>query len=280
MWECPDYFELNGQGILLFSPQGLQPQGEKYQNIYQTGCFIGQPLDYQNLKFEHGPFQELDAGFDFYATQTFLTPDKRRILYGWFGISEIEYPTVKYHYSGCLTVPRELTVKNGQLYQQPARELQTLRSDPLEIDQHVSQKTELSVPSITQEFVLQADLRDCQQLVLDLKANSDDTKYTRLIIDKSQQVCRLTREQSGISFAEKYGQTRSRHFEFGDHLQLQILIDTSSVEIFLQGGEVVFSARIFPAADQKQTFVTSYGGQARVRGTAWNLKGATRCLDS
>ena len=24
MWECPDYFELDGQGVILFCPQGLK----------------------------------------------------------------------------------------------------------------------------------------------------------------------------------------------------------------------------------------------------------------
>lgn len=281
MWECPDYFELNGQGVLLFSPQGLSPQGEKYQNIYQTGCLIGQPLDYQSLEFEHGAFQELDAGFDFYATQTFQTPDHRRIMYGWFGISEIEYPTVKYHYSGCLTIPRELSVKHDHLYQQPARELQALRGQATMIDQSVSELTKLSLAKqAAQEFDLRVDLHDCQQLILDLRANADDSQYTRLIIDQAQQVCRLSRKRSGISFAEEYGQTRSRHFKFGKQLHLQILIDTSSVEIFLQDGAVVFSARIFPAAEQTRTFVASRGGLAKINGTVWNLKGGAACLDS
>ena len=27
MWECPDYFKLDSKDILLFSPQGIKPQG-------------------------------------------------------------------------------------------------------------------------------------------------------------------------------------------------------------------------------------------------------------
>lgn len=127
MWECPDYFEIGNKGILLFSPQGLAPQGNFYNNIYETGYIIGDKLDYDNLDFQHGDFNELDAGFDFYASQTMAAPDGRRLLSAWFGISEISCPTEKYHYAGCLVLPRELSVQNGQLIQQPIRELKSLR---------------------------------------------------------------------------------------------------------------------------------------------------------
>ena len=40
MWECPDYFELADQGVLLFSPQGMAPEGDAYHNIYQSGYLI------------------------------------------------------------------------------------------------------------------------------------------------------------------------------------------------------------------------------------------------
>ena len=41
MWECPDYFELDGHDVILFCPQGVEAEGEKYRNIYQSGYMIG-----------------------------------------------------------------------------------------------------------------------------------------------------------------------------------------------------------------------------------------------
>lgn len=70
MWECPDYMELDGKGVLVFSPQGLDAAGDHYQNIFQSGYLIGEPLNLQTREFTHGEFQELDRGFDFYAPQT------------------------------------------------------------------------------------------------------------------------------------------------------------------------------------------------------------------
>ena len=31
MWECPDYFNLDGFDLLLFCPQGIEPEGEKFR---------------------------------------------------------------------------------------------------------------------------------------------------------------------------------------------------------------------------------------------------------
>ena len=47
MFECPDFFELEGKHVLLFSPQGIKPEGDLYQNLYQNGTYIGD-FDYQD----------------------------------------------------------------------------------------------------------------------------------------------------------------------------------------------------------------------------------------
>ena len=39
MWECPDYFELDGKKFLSVSPQGLKREEFRFQNIYQSGYF-------------------------------------------------------------------------------------------------------------------------------------------------------------------------------------------------------------------------------------------------
>ena len=74
---------------LLFSPQGLDAAGDHYQNIFQSGYLIGEPLNLQTREFNHDEFQELDRGFDFYAPQTMQGPDGRRILVGWMGLPDL-----------------------------------------------------------------------------------------------------------------------------------------------------------------------------------------------
>lgn len=124
MWECPDLLDFDGHEYLSVSPQGLEHGDTKIQNVYQSGYF----------RYDSGlkDFTEWDMGFDFYAPQTFVTPDGRRIIIGWMGIGDIPYsnPTVPLGYQHCLTLPREITVaSDGRLLQNPIRELLPLRGE-------------------------------------------------------------------------------------------------------------------------------------------------------
>ncbi|HFV7060033.1 TPA: sucrose-6-phosphate hydrolase, partial [Escherichia coli] len=85
MWECPDFFALDGEYILLCCPQGMVREHERYLNTYPCAWLHGQ-FDYETGKFTHGAFSELDAGFEFYAPQTMEAPDGRRLLVGWMGV--------------------------------------------------------------------------------------------------------------------------------------------------------------------------------------------------
>ncbi|WRN72414.1 hypothetical protein UM582_09955 [Staphylococcus aureus] len=51
----------------------------------------------------------------YYAPQTFLDEKGQRVLIGWMGLPEIEYPTDNEGWAHCLTIPRVLNVENGQL---------------------------------------------------------------------------------------------------------------------------------------------------------------------
>ncbi|WP_243148632.1 sucrose-6-phosphate hydrolase [Oenococcus sicerae] len=271
MWECPDYFEVDDQGVLLFSPQGIPAHDGLYENIYQTGCFVGDKMDYHNLIFNHGHFQELDAGFDFYATQTMAAPDGRRILSAWFGISEIAYPTEKYHYAGCLVLPRELSIQDGQLVQKPIRELAALRKEQTKFDFFVSENPVLLAANRTQEIDAEIDMSTSSRFEMDIRANADNDKNTKLVFDKNEQLVSLSRADAGIPFAAKYGSERYRKLMIKDKIRMQIFVDNSSVEIFINGGIIVFSARIFPDNDQDNLFVTSRGGKTKLTASIWKI---------
>lgn len=74
MWECSDFFELDGKQVLLVSPQDMLPQGFEYHNGNGTVCIIGS-CDGAGKNFVEEHNQAIDYGIDFYAPQTLLTPD-------------------------------------------------------------------------------------------------------------------------------------------------------------------------------------------------------------
>ena len=79
MWECPDFFKLEDKWILITSPQDFIPQGLEFDNGNVTLGIIGE-FDNQTEKIKEQQIQLLDYGIDFYAPQTTLTPDGRRIM--------------------------------------------------------------------------------------------------------------------------------------------------------------------------------------------------------
>ena len=97
------------------------------QNIYQAGYVAGHAsLDAMTLL--HGKFQELDHGFDFYAPQIFQH-EGRNLMLGWMGMpdKDSDYPTAEQGWMYSLTMPRELTLRQGHIYSKPAREMKALR---------------------------------------------------------------------------------------------------------------------------------------------------------
>ena len=69
MWECPDFFELDGKWVLLTSPQDMLPEGFEYHNGNGTLCMIGE-YDEETGTFSEHHDQAIDYGIDFYAPQT------------------------------------------------------------------------------------------------------------------------------------------------------------------------------------------------------------------
>lgn len=112
MLECPDLFHLDGKDVLLVSPMGGSPYA----------C-IG-TVDQTTGEFHPGSIQQLDQGPDFYAPQTMETPDGRRIMMGWMqNWDTVEEKTKGRRIAGQMTLPRELSIRDGKLCQRPVREL-------------------------------------------------------------------------------------------------------------------------------------------------------------
>lgn len=267
MWECPDYFELDGKGILVFSPQGVEAEGTHYQNIYQTGYLIGSPLDLKTGEFQHGPFHELDAGFDFYAPQSTEAKDGRRIVIGWMGLPDIEYPSDRYNWAHCLTLPREVTLADGKLIQKPVQELEKRRGKGTPF-QHSNGETTLDAGTT---YEIKLEFSSIESLNYGIRLRTSETEQTTLTFDQTKNMLTLDRSKSGEVPAQAYGTTRSVSLDGEKLTSLQLFVDTSSVEIFANNGQVVFTSRIFPQEESTgfQTFAKQ--GTVNVTGTHWTI---------
>ncbi|RBW70795.1 glycoside hydrolase family 32 protein [Bacillus taeanensis] len=268
MWECPDYFELDGKGVLIFSPQGIQSEEDRYQNIYQSGYVLGDPMKYEPPVFQDGNFIELDRGFDFYAPQSMLSPDGRRLLIGWMGLPEIEYPTDQNGWAHCLTLPRELTVNNNKLIQKPAKELQALRKAKSEIEDILENevKTYSGFEGETYELICQFEKGSADEFGVFLRVGENEQTVVKY--DAGGKKVIFDRSHSGEQVGESYGTVR-KCLLHEEKITFQIFVDSSSVEIFVNDGEEVFTGRIFPKTESRGIAFFANDGSVKVNAAKW-----------
>ncbi len=128
MWECPDFFELDGRHVLLTSPEEMTAIGLEFHAGHGTVCLIGR-YDRERCHLVRENVQAIDYGLDFYAPQTLLTPDGRRVMIGWMQNWEtVGCQPANAQWFGQMTLPRELSIRDGRLIQTPVRELESVRS--------------------------------------------------------------------------------------------------------------------------------------------------------
>lgn len=244
MWECPDRFPLGALDVLSVSPQGVEPQGGKYQNVYACGYFPDAKHP------DPAQFAEWDKGFDFYAPQTFLAPDGRRILIGWMGMPDADYtnPTAAHGWQHCLTVPCELAERDGRVLRRPVEELAALR-------------TEERVCRVAENTRVEG----CRHF--DLEWANENSGHLRLVI-RGCAVLEWKQDTVTLSF-RRGGAGRDVRCATVDGLRrLRILGDASSLEIFLNGGETVFSTRYYPDEADDGLHFEAGAGIARL----WELR--------
>ena len=254
MWECPCIERISGKDVLLFSPQYTKLPGRAEStnhNVYLIGT-----MDYDTLTFtpDEG-YQHLDFGFDFYAAQLASNvgdPDKAVII-AWIGLPDNHYPTEPEEWEGSMTLPRELRIRDGVLYQTPLPAMKELRDELICAD-------ELPVFG---EMELNFDGNDA---AFALFAREDGTGGLTFSYDAAQQICTIDRSGMDKRFNEKVGETLTMPLRTPLR-KLQIFIDRSSVEIFANDGEATFTTHLYPT-ERERWFWTAGKIDAKV----WTLK--------
>ncbi len=248
MWECPDFFKLDGQYVLLISPQDMLPSGFEYHNGNGTLCLTGS-FDEQSKTFREAHNQAVDYGIDFYAPQTLLAPDGRRIMIAWMqNWDTLAITSLKAPWFGQMTVPRELSVRNGRLYQWPVRELDALRSGRFSY-QNVDFEGELTLEGIKGRKVdVTITLRPGDEEKIYQKFavwfGQDDTNHTAISFRPHESILKIDRKFSGSRRAIIH-QRRCKVPQNGGNITFRMILDRFSVEVFVNHGEQTLSATMY-----------------------------------
>jgi fructan beta-fructosidase len=286
-WECPDLFELpvdgnlkNKKWVLIVNRNPGAPAGGT-----GTRYFVGS-FDGTRFVNETPAGKELwaDYGKDFYATNSFsdLPPnDGRRIWIGW--ISNWQYanrePTAIWR--GAQSLPRELSLAQFpdgiRLVQKPIAETKSLR------DREFLQLSNASVPTAMQAMHL-ADVRG-ETLEIEAELAPGDAKEigfrlrkggaeeTVLGINTEKKEVFVDRTRSGlVSFAPEFSGRYKAALRESSRVKLHIFQDRSSLEVFVNDGEVVLTDRIYPSTGSDGIELYSTEGQGKVLSLSiWQL---------
>ncbi len=274
-WECPELFELPVDGKagetrwvlkIGLNPGGLQGgSGEQY--------FVGR-FDGTRFKNDNPAALQLwtDYGKDCYCALTFnnLPAGRQPTMIGWMNNWEYANVVPTKPWRGQMTVPRALSLKTYpegiRLVQQPVEALRELR------DKHLSSADLKTVRAGVLELRSTIDLGQATEA--GWKIMSDGKTFTTVGYDVRAGTIFVDRTHSGnVGFSPKFPARVSAPFQAGKTLRLHLVIDRSSVEVFVGDGQITLTNLVFPAPDGNRVEFYSIGGKpGAVTAEGWTLK--------
>jgi beta-fructofuranosidase len=241
--ECPNFFQLGNQWVLVMSPYG------------KVQYFIGD-FDATNCRFQPRARGLLDAGPNFYAPNTMQLPSGRRLVWGWV----TGFPS-GHGWNGCLTLPRQLSIsREGQLRQEPAPELARLRGKASKWNNLAlsGQPEILNLPGTnTLEILVRINLQTAKAVTLEFAGH-----------DKTAQPLKLTFNGSEITVMD----SKAPLSDNTRRLQLRIFLDRSVLEVFADETTCFTRTLSLLPADMTLT-IQGEGGTARAELVqAWPMR--------
>ena len=245
MLECPDLFTLDGEDFLLLSVQEMGPRVHM-QEGYITMAIAGD-YDRASGRFYGKDVQMLDEGIDFYAAQTVLMPDGRRVMIAWMqNWSTIYEAPEETDFNGQMTVPRELFLKDGRICTWPVREISGLYGKRTAyINVVVREKARLAgICGRTADLSLRIRQHEegCSHFMVCVAEN--ESYATQIDVNLVDSVVTVDRRKS----REVAGSMDVRSFDIcdlGQEIRLRILLDRYSMELFFGEGESAASFLLY-----------------------------------
>ncbi len=278
-WECPDLFELPVDGDSDYKKWVLIVSILEGKEQYFVGDFDGEKFTTSESYSEP---RYVDFGYDYYASRTIRDYDSTLtsvITLGWLSswFYGLKVPKT-WGGQGFWTIPRELSLKtdNGyRLIQSPYSRLSELRLDKVEysgvLEKGTSALPEFSPNENIYELDIEVETNNSADIGFNLCVG-DGRKITfiysaaenRLEMDRTNCTEEDIPEFSRSSHANVYPENNKLRFHF--------FVDKSSVELFVNDGEVVFSALTFPS--HAQVAIESYASESGLHYvfSAWELK--------
>jgi beta-fructofuranosidase len=267
-WECPNFFGLGKQYVLVVSPHGPV--------LYWTGR-------YQRHEFApRTPPQRLDLGDAYYAPNSLQDEKGRRLMWGWVHEARDRRLCEKAGWSGCLTLPRVLSLReDGTLGMEPAPELKALRGRHWRRESAEIRPGEggylKEIRGDCLEIRAEFSLERARQCGLKVRRSPGGRQETAILYDRQRRCLEVVRERSSRTRGVALDTVGGRFaLKGGERLHLQVFLDRSVLEIYANG-RACLTTRVYPSRqDALGLELFARGGKARLHeldiwemGTIW-----------
>lgn len=244
VWECPDLFELTAdegstKSIMLVSINPGGPQGGS-----ATQYFVG---DFDGKQFipTDSITRWVDYGADNYAGVTFSDipdTDGRRIFIGWMSNWQYAQIVPSVNWRSAMTIPRTLNLKKEnsgyRLISTPIAEINKITANVMPLSENASVANALS-------YSLDITTNPNEPFTLVLSNNLSE----KVEIAVSNKTISMDRTQSGITnFLPEFAAVHTAPLAGIQVKTVKVFVDASSIEVFVNDGEVVLTDLIFPNA--------------------------------
>lgn len=267
VWECPDVFKLKVEGtdeekwVLLISINPGAPNGGS-----GTQYFVGE-FDGETFTTNQTETLWLDYGMDNYAGVTYNnTPNNERIFIGWMSNWNYARDTPTEVWRSAMTLPRNLTLhKDESGY--------FLKNYPISNFEKIKKLLEeFDVVNLKTPFAWKANYFDSAEISFTTKLNEklsinieNELEVISLSLNPAFNTIAFDRKNSGITnFEESFGKEIQiqPYLPSEKEVEVRIIIDKSSVEVFIDKGRYVFTNQIFPV--QPYTILTISGAETSI----------------
>ena len=254
IWECPSLVKVpvenskDSKWVLMIS------SGHRQAAYLAMQYFVG---DFDGKSFKPQKQNEifyLDEGKDFYAAIPFYNlpkTQKNPIIIGW--TNDWEYANdipAGEGYRGGFSVARKFSLytTDGVI---------KLKQEPI-----INSKVKTETLALTKNYVLNSSLgkktQNSYRLILDIDLTSSkgfdlqllkyENQYLLLSYDVSTKIFSVDRTKSGkVDFNKRFSSVETtKILPKNNKLLLDILVDKSIMEVYINGGKVVFTELTFP----------------------------------
>lgn len=273
--ECPDLFLMEADNGTLKWVLGVSANGEASgmpnTYAYWTGDFNGKEF----IPDQPQP-QWLDYGFDWYGGVTFEDGEaadkyQRRYALAWMNKWDYAHntPALKEGFNGMDSIVRQIELKHegGNVYYLASQPIEAIKDLAASTDyikrMEVTGTETLHVKGETYQLEAEISWSELKNVGIRLRESADKQSHVDAGVFAGQQYSYVNRAFTGHPDKNNhYLESRAPFDGSKQKVRLKILVDHSSIEVFVDDGRTAHSSLIFPDSADQGITLFSEGGTA------------------